>query len=247
MALSANKTVKNQPGFLRRNWIYLYGTLLFVLFNGVYMLNHNQGAALVDINKFRSPFWDVFFKIATRFAEPVAYLAILLIVAAFSYRRGIFAVISGTAAGVISALLKYFFSQPRPMRWFFDNYESVWHSLNHFEEHYRNWSDSSSFPSGHATSAFALYGFLAFNADKRRRSIQLLCLFFALLVALSRMYLLYHFLRDVTAGAALGLLIGIAVHLLQRRFFPNAAWLDQGWMHRYREIPPAKEKVSPDV
>lgn len=211
------------------------------------MLNHNQGAALVDINKFRSPFWDIFFKISTRFAEPVAYIVILIIVAAFSYRRGVFAVLAGTSAGVVSALLKYLFSQPRPMRWFFDNFESVWHSLNHFEENYRNWSDTSSFPSGHATSAFALYGFLAFNATKGRKKVQLLCLFFALLVALSRMYLLYHFLRDVTAGAALGLVIGIIIHLLQQRIFPNAAWMDRGWLGRGRKLPPAKGKVSPNV
>ncbi len=241
------RVINKGPGFLRRNWIYIYGTLLFIVFNGIYMLNNNQGVALVSINKFRSPFWDVFFKITTRFAEPVAYLAILIIVTAFSYRKGIFAVVAGTTAGVVSALLKYFFSQPRPMRWLFDNQESVWHSLQHFEENYRNWSETSSFPSGHATSAFALYGFLAFNARQRQYAVHLLCLFIALLVALSRMYLLYHFLRDVTAGAFLGLLIGILIHWLQQSFFPDSLWLGRGWLSGKRGIPVPKAKVPPEV
>lgn len=247
MSITPERAATRGLGFLRRNWIYIYGTLLFIVFNGVYMLNNNQGVALVSINKFRSPFWDIFFKISTRFAEPVAYLAILVIVTAFSYRKGIFSVFAGAAAGVISGLLKYFFSQPRPMRWIFDNQESVWHSLQHFEEHYRNWSETSSFPSGHATSAFALYGFLAFNAKANKHSVHLLCLFLALLVALSRMYLLYHFLRDVTAGAFLGLVLGMLIHFLQRHLFPNTLWLDRGWLPRNRKIPPPPVKVPPEV
>lgn len=245
MPLTADNAVANRPGFFRRNWIYVAGTLLFVLINIGFILTSNQGDALVYLNSLRTPFWDAFFRIGTKFAEPVAYGGVFLIVSAFSYRKGIFAIVAGTVAGVSAGLLKWLFAQPRPMRWFFDNYEEIWHSLNHFEEQYRNWGEDSSFPSGHATSAFALYGFLAFNARKGQKRIHVICLGLALMVALSRMYLLHHFLRDVTAGAFLGLLLAALVYLLQQRFFPNAAWMDNGWLDIFRKEPPVSGRVPP--
>lgn len=245
MPLTRPNATVHQTGFFRRNWLYLAGALLFVLANGWFVLTGNQGDTLVAINKLRSPEMDVFFKVGTQFAEPVAYLGVLLIVSAFSYRKGIFAVLAGTAAGVVSGLLKTLFAQPRPMRWFFDNYEEIWHSLTLFEENYRSWSPNTSFPSGHATSAFALYGFLAFNAKRGHKRVHLICLALAVMVAVSRMYLLYHFQRDITVGALLGLLVAIIVFLLKERFFPNAAWMDRGWLDSLRKDPVVKAKVPP--
>lgn len=245
MPTTVDDAVANRAGFFRRNWIYVSGTLLFVLINLGFILTSNQGDALVYINGLRDQYYDIFFRIGTKFAEPEAYLGVLIIVTAFSYRKGIFAILAGTAAGVSAGILKWLFAQPRPMRWFFDNYEEIWHSLNHFEEQYRNWGEASSFPSGHATSAFALYGFLAFNARRGRKRVHIICLGLALMVAFSRMYLLYHFLRDVTAGAFLGLLVGILIYLLQEHFFPNAAWMDRGWLDSFRKDPAVSGRVPP--
>jgi len=232
-------------GFVRHNWLFISGTVLLLIINAYLLLTSNQGDALVAINKFRRPFWDTFFKLGTQLAEPVAYAVVLVIVSAYSYRRGIFTVIAGAAAGVVAGILKTIFAQARPMRWFFDNYEEVWHSLNHFEEAYRNWSPDSSFPSGHTTSAFALYGFLAFSAKRGKPGIGLLCFSLAFVVAFSRMYLLYHFLRDVTIGAGLGLCLGAIVHFLQRRLFPRAYKLDQGWLQFFDKTPRARRSVPP--
>lgn len=220
--------------FCRNNWLFISGTLLLVVFNVLMLLTRNQGDALVAINKLRTPFWDVFFKIGTHFAEPEAYGVAILLVTAFSYRKGIFIVVAGASAGITAGILKIIFAQPRPMRWFFDNYEEVWHSLNIFEEGWRSWDEVSSFPSGHATSAFVLYSFLAFNARRGKLSISTLCLFLATMVAFSRMYLLYHFLRDVTVGAGLGLYLGALVYYLQTTSFKKAKWMDGGWLDIFK-------------
>lgn len=223
--------------FVRNNWLFLGGTLLLLIYNAVMLLTSNQGETLVAINRLRTPGWDVFFKIGTHFAEPVAYAGVLLIVSAFSYRKTIFVVLAGATAGIVSALLKALFAQARPLRWFFDNYEEIWHSLNHFEEEWRSWDATSSFPSGHATSAFALYGFLAFNARWQKNYVQAFCLFLAVMVAFSRMYLLYHFLRDVTVGAAIGTTIGAILYYLQQSInrWPE---LDQGWYIKDQKAAP---------
>ena len=78
-------------------------------------------------------------------------------------------------------------------------------------------SGQTSFPSGHTIGAFALYSVLAMIfAETRPR----LGVFFALLgaaVALSRIFLVQHFLVDVLGGALLGLLVGELVGWLSRR------------------------------
>lgn len=94
---------------------------------------------------------------------------------------------------------------------------------------------SFSFPSGHATIAVALYGFIAYvllrTAAKRFR-YRTLVIFSSLVVAiavgLSRLYLGVHFLSDVWGGFLLGtlwLLIGISLAELRirRRSFPETS------------------------
>lgn len=245
MFVSPDNSIAAVLRFLRYNWLFVGGTLLLIIINIGLIASSNQGDALVAINKLRTEGWDVFFKIGTHFAEPVAYLGVLIIVTAFSYRHGIFTLVAGTFAGIFSGILKAVFAQARPMRWFFDNYEEIWHSLNLFEESWRSWDPDSSFPSGHAASAFALYGFLAFTARKWKLSVSLLCFSLAAMVGFSRMYLLYHFLRDVTAGAFLGMLIGALVYYLQKAAYPETAWLDRGWLDYFRKPLPGDGEVSP--
>ncbi|MFT7120363.1 MAG: membrane-associated phospholipid phosphatase [Neolewinella sp.] len=242
MPLTTATTDKEKHNIFRRNWIFISGTILFVLVASFFIMASNQGDSLITINGFRSPFWDVFFKVGTQFAEPVAYGAILTAVTAFSYRRGLFAIITGITAGIFAGSLKFLFSQPRPMRWIFDNLNEVWHSLNLFEENYRNWSEISSFPSGHATSAFALYAFIALTAKRARTRVQIICLFLATMVAFSRMYLLHHFLRDITAGAALGLVLGIIIFIVNQRAYPHSSWMDRGWLDYFQKDPPVEDQ-----
>lgn len=79
---------------------------------------------------------------------------------------------------------------------------------------------SPSFPSGHATAATAVYGFLAYiivrRVDSRRARFEVIYWTGVLiaLIGFSRIYLRVHFLSDVASGFLVGafwLLVGIAV------------------------------------
>ena len=231
--------------FFGNNWLFFLAALVLVLVNLGLVLTSNQGEALVAINRLRSPGWDLFFKVGTHFAEPVAYLAILVLVSAFSFRKAIYLVVAGTLAGVVAGICKAIFAQARPMRWFYDNQNEIWHSLARFEDKWQSWDEVSSFPSGHTASAFALYGFLAFNARRWKTGVTLFCLSIAIMVSFSRMYLLYHFLRDVTAGAFIGLLVAMLTYYLQGKVLTGFPGLDRGWYERIVGLPPVAERVPP--
>lgn len=66
--------------------------------------------------------------------------------------------------------------------------------------------DSSSFPSGHAATAFAAAVAVGLLCPRLRAPLLAL----AALVALSRVYLGVHYWSDVAVGSALGALIGLA-------------------------------------
>ncbi|MEK7669578.1 MAG: phosphatase PAP2 family protein [Patescibacteria group bacterium] len=87
---------------------------------------------------------------------------------------------------------------------------------------------SSSFPSGHATMAMALYGFIFYiiwsysvkdSRDKHHSLHKFLIIFLAiliLLVGVSRLYLGVHYLSDVLAGYVIGLVWLWISHLISK-------------------------------
>lgn len=113
-------------------------------------------------------------------------------------------VVGGSAA--TTYLLKHLLDRPRPLGSLYPE-------------------DGSSFPSGHATFAMALYGFLFYVIWKHdKHHLQNPFIIFLglliLLVGVSRLYLGVHYLTDVLAGYLVGfiwLLIALGVEKYLRR------------------------------
>ena len=79
----------------------------------------------------------------------------------------------------------------------------------------------TSFPSGHTMAAFALYSLLALMAGRRYERWGLLFALMAMLVGISRIFLVQHFLVDVMAGAFLGLILSGIVWFLAQKWLPE--------------------------
>ena len=80
---------------------------------------------------------------------------------------------------------------------------------------------SWSFPSGHSVAGAAIAIALVIvliSADPKRRDFEMLAAAFAVVMALSRVYLRAHWLTDVAAGAALGAAVAIGSAALMHRF-----------------------------
>jgi membrane-associated phospholipid phosphatase len=164
-----------------------------------------------QIKQIRNPFLDNFFLAITRLGSIYFIAVAFLILTFFLVKKrmkkaatSVFLTLIGSA--ILIYLFKNFFGRSRPFECPFAK-------------------DCFSFPSGHATIAFYFYGML-FNLTTRfiklrKRYVLLLALilgFLVFLIAVSRLYLGYHFLTDIFGGFLLGgiflLLVSILIDFL---------------------------------
>jgi membrane-associated phospholipid phosphatase len=196
--------------FLHQNKLFL---LLFVGLISVAFLilwRGEKGAPLLWLSENRNPILDVFFRFVTHLGDGWIF-APLLILAIFLQRWLYLFSFSalGLAVALTAGLAKYFFGAPRP-KVYFEEVLQLPNLVSIVPNVELNNSWTSSFPSGHTLTAFAVFSFLAFLSPRQSLKIGFFAL--AFLVALSRMYLFQHFLSDVVAGAALGLILAIFVY-----------------------------------
>ena len=184
---------------------------LYLIAGGFLLFFIEKGEAILYLNARHSPFFDTFFSISTRFGEAVMYVTGLLI---FLWkRRYIWAStipILGIVVTVVSYLAKSFFAHARPITFF--KTAGIQEQLAFVDGIYIN-KAATSFPSGHTMSAFAICFFIAL-AFPRRGYISGSLFVVALLVGLSRIYLVQHFFQDIYVGAAIGMLIAILMYSL---------------------------------
>lgn len=172
--------------------------LAFWLVSGVFLLIYGKIAVQLYMNRFYCGFFDDFFRYWTLLGSGfVALLIIVFILVFINLRLGILLAIANVTAGLITqALKRLIFSDVMRPAAVLKNL----HLVQGVDIHYYN-----SFPSGHTTTAFALFFALALLLDKKWAK----CLFFfiAILVGYSRIYLSQHFLSDVLVGSIIGSVI----------------------------------------
>ena len=157
----------------------------------------------LKINTFvGNSFIDTFFKYFTHIGDGLFTLFIAIIFLVFNIRNGIYILITYSISGLITFFLK---------NYFYDNVNRPHFVFGYFVKHAKvNYIEGvdmvglNSFPSGHATSAFALFTCLALLT--KNRYLKILFFVMALLAAFSRTYLSQHWLVDVTIGSLIGTL-----------------------------------------
>jgi membrane-associated phospholipid phosphatase len=165
---------------------------------GVCQILYRQGIILLEINRHHSPQADVFLKYFTHLGDGIFCAGVGVVLLFWSRLKGVLVLASYAISGILAQLIKNFGfpKEPRPAEYFAGMMHSL-HTVSGVELSHWN-----SFPSGHTTSAFALFALIALWL--KQPSLKFLCLLLATTVAFSRMYLLQHFLVDVYAGSMLG-------------------------------------------
>lgn len=155
------------------------------------------------IQKLNSNFFDVFFELISYFSNYFGLIFLFLILFIFVDKK--YSIFFGITYGIgigLNFLLKNLFIRPRP-------YEVDAGIINKIT------AVGDSFPSGHSVSAtiivcFILYYIWSRYNNRVIRSISIvLSILFIIFVGLSRMYLGQHYLSDILAGIAFGVVYSI--------------------------------------
>jgi membrane-associated phospholipid phosphatase len=208
--------------FISQNRIFLGLYLLFLIIGAFIFLDLETGNEILYFNRLHSPFFDKFFTWVTRLAEGPVLLFILILALRFGYGKGLVAGLNTLV--VFSAILVckhlLFASYVRPAV-FFEGREQ----LNFVQgvEIYRY----NSFPSGHTATAFGLFFIFSILVKNKRWSYLFFML--ALLVGVSRVYLLEHFFRDIYFGSMIGVFTTTLFYLtfVRSNFYDRITWKDK--------------------
>lgn len=167
----------------------------------------------------RTPLRTLFFFVSTHFADMlvvlcVVFLFVMILRRYYDHAYILSFVLCVSGSALTTWILKNVFDRMRP--------EASLYAESLF-----------SFPSGHATTALALYGFIALFFALRVRRMWLSIfgsVFFvslAVVVGISRLYLGVHYATDVIAGFAVAFVWLTLCFFLEKKFFSKRMY----WEH----------------
>ncbi len=187
--------------FIQSNFWVLLIYLIAVIAALYSILNFEKVSIHIYLNQLvGNPFFNDFFYWITYLGDGNLAILLLLILVLYNVRLGICTTLSFFSAALVSNSLKYFiFDEVNRPAFIFRNIEKD-RAINYVEGldlHIHN-----SFPSGHATQAFAIFMCLVFAS--KNPYLKILFFLIAFLTAFSRVYLSQHWLIDITAGSIIG-------------------------------------------
>lgn len=207
--------------FLRKNRFFFlpYGFALIVM--GSLQLLYTQEQLMQWVNSRNSPIGDLLFPYVTYMGDGAFFVVICVILLIYNKRVGFVAFASFALSSLVSLFLKtvVFPNSPRPLK-FFEHSTYEYHLIKGLDIYSYN-----SFPSGHTTSAFAVFGLLAFLDARKKRGY--FFVFLGFLTGYSRVYLFQHFVEDVYVGSIVGTLSSVAIYLFLYRWMKNDKALKQ--------------------
>lgn len=183
---------------LQQTRIFLILFVFYLLVPGFTLLATAKGDFEIWLNSFHTTYFDNFFYWVTYFGDGFfAALVLVFIVLFVTIRQGLLITLILLIVSIVTQILKLFVfpRSERPLAFFKDTIEL--HFVPGLEIH-----SSNSFPSGHTTQAFCM--FFLFSFFVKNKSYQYLFFVIACLAAISRVYLLQHFLMDIYVGAIIG-------------------------------------------
>ncbi len=181
--------------------LYDWCNYLFWLFALLIIIRTDQLSLHFFFNSLHSTIGDFLMPILTNVGDGLFLLLFVVFVFLFKSKKlAILLLIAFLLSSGLVQFLKHlvFENHMRPMYVF--QHVKGFYQIKDFHYHM-----SQSFPSGHSTSSFVLFTFIAMNFAKTW-STQILFFIGALFFAFTRVYLSQHYFEDLFAGAMIGFL-----------------------------------------
>jgi len=212
-------------GLLREYRTFFIAMGLFLAVGAVILLWIDRGDAVLFFSRSRTALLNQFFIFVTGMGEELAFILSFVALLFVSYRQAIAIPLMALGVTLVAFVTKTIFAHDRPYAYFrkigLADRISIVEGIEPHE-------GATSFPSGHTMAAFALYAFLSFCLSERHRGWGGAAFFsLAVLVGMSRIYLVQHFFKDIYLGAIFGLLIAMVFYVGQYRVAKTPhRWLD---------------------
>lgn len=212
---------------LKQNSPFLLLHLLFLIVGAIVIAKYEHGSEILYVNQLHTPVLNQVFLIATKLAEAPGIILVLLIAFASAYGQGLLMLLNILVTSGVVQFLKHvvFSNQLRPAEFFKETHALIF--VPGLEMAHYN-----SFPSGHTAAAFAMFFTLSMFAKNKYWGI--LYFMLALLVGVSRVYLMQHFFRDVYVGSMIGVFVPALLWLTfaQSSFYKRIQWRDKSLFKR---------------
>lgn len=196
----------------RKNRLFFLGYAIALSVVGSIQLAYTQEQLMQWVNVRNSPLTDAVFPYISYMGDGAFFVLVCLILLIYNRRTGIMALASFALSSLVSLFLKtiVFPDSPRPLL-YFEHSTFEYHLIKGLDIHSYN-----SFPSGHTTTAFAMFSLLSFLDTKKSRGPLWLAL--AIFTGYSRVYLFQHFVEDTFAGSLVGTISSVVIYLLLYRW-----------------------------
>lgn len=210
----------------KNNSFFLIPYLIFVICGAVFISIHTRGETHLIINSFHTSFLDAIFPYVTWLGDGMVAAAVTFLLLFIRFR---YAFVTGISFFLITLITQIsrqtiFHGMLRPIKYF----EGV-HEL-HLVPGVTMYGINT-FPSGHSTTAFALYFSLCLVV--KNNFLKLVFFMLALLVAYSRVYLSEHFFADVYFSSMIGVFSAwIAYHFVWKT---KKDWLDRSLLNIFKK------------
>ncbi len=213
---------------IKENRIFYLLCLIWFIVAGIYLLLYDKGSFSLSLNKLHNPAADLFFRYATWLGDGILISAVCLLLIFVKFRFAILTIVISFVSAWLVSLIKRSFDEERPSLFFKGQ------ALNYVDgvELYQRLS----FPSGHTAAAFTLFCLFCFFVKNKNYNY----LFFglALITAISRVYLMQHFLVDVYFGSLFGVFFATVFYysLMLTPFFKEKKWHERGLIRKRERV-----------
>jgi len=199
---------------VRRQSLFFLLCCCWWLAAGGLVLRFSRDQLFFAVNGYHNHFLDRVMPLTTYMGNGWAFVLLLLLILAFrKYRLFLKGALIFGFSSLLAQLLKHLCHAPRPLA-YYHGHDNLLHMVTGVRVY--SWF---SFPSGHTTTAFALFCFLALQI--RQKGWAVLFFMLALVTAWSRIYLAEHFFADVYAGSLAGVFSTLVVTLFTTRYIPD--------------------------
>lgn len=183
---------------IKKQTVFIYAT--FFLTSAVLISTFSKETLHLTLNNYHSSFFDIFFKYSTFLGDGILFGVLVILFLFIKKKMSLVFGVAGILTLLITHILKkiIFAGEPRPA--------SVIGLDNLYIIDGVKMAFSNSFPSGHTTTAFAIFTILCLYYSKCKS--QYLWISLAIIAGVSRVYLSQHFWVDIFVGSFIGIFIG---------------------------------------